>query len=279
MSVVLVAVTAVLGFGITQLEFATGQDSYLNSDEQVYKDTVAYQDLFGGQAMLSLVTMDEGHTVNELFTPENLAVWETVEAELRDSGAVRVASSARAPRSQFTDALVAPSKPDGTVNTSPERRSPRASPPGSSSAPATPERNTAPDGTVDEASIDARRASSLDDRRPHLGDPRRPACPRRTRRGSTSCCTTTRARSARRSARSSPTSDHAQMVVRLPGNQDIETEGEAAAARRGRHRAARASRTPTTTTTGAPVLLKRHQRLPHGRDAHPRRRSPSRSWS
>ena len=49
-----------LGAGITQLEFATGQDSYLNKDEQVYKDSVAYQDLFGGQAMLTLVTMDEG---------------------------------------------------------------------------------------------------------------------------------------------------------------------------------------------------------------------------
>ena len=41
-----------LGFGITQLEFATGQDSYLNKDDQVYNDNVAYQDLFGGQAML-----------------------------------------------------------------------------------------------------------------------------------------------------------------------------------------------------------------------------------
>ena len=57
-----------LGFGITKLEFATGQDSYLNKSDQVYKDNVAYQDLFGGQAMLTLVTMDEGHTVDELFT-------------------------------------------------------------------------------------------------------------------------------------------------------------------------------------------------------------------
>ena len=45
-------VTLVLGLGITQLEFATGQDSYLNKSDQVYKDNVAYQDLFGGQAML-----------------------------------------------------------------------------------------------------------------------------------------------------------------------------------------------------------------------------------
>ncbi len=32
-------------------------DSYLNQDDQVDKDSVAYQDLFGGQAMLSLVTL------------------------------------------------------------------------------------------------------------------------------------------------------------------------------------------------------------------------------
>ena len=54
------AITLVLGLGITKLDFATGQDSYLNKDEQVYKDSVAYQDLFGGQAMVTLFTMDDG---------------------------------------------------------------------------------------------------------------------------------------------------------------------------------------------------------------------------
>ncbi len=33
-------------------------------------DNVDYQKLFGGQAMITLVTMDEGHTVDELFTAE-----------------------------------------------------------------------------------------------------------------------------------------------------------------------------------------------------------------
>ncbi|MEZ5138740.1 MAG: hypothetical protein R2711_08200 [Acidimicrobiales bacterium] len=33
------------------------------------KDNVAYQDLFGGQIMIVLFTMDEGHTVDELATP------------------------------------------------------------------------------------------------------------------------------------------------------------------------------------------------------------------
>jgi len=62
--------TVGLGLGITRLEFATGQDSYLNKDEQIYKDSVEYQGLFGGQAMLGVITMDEGHTVEELFDEE-----------------------------------------------------------------------------------------------------------------------------------------------------------------------------------------------------------------
>ena len=54
--------TIVIGFGITRLEFATGQDSYLNADSQVYKDNVAYQDLFGGEAMLTGIAMTNGET-------------------------------------------------------------------------------------------------------------------------------------------------------------------------------------------------------------------------
>ena len=56
-----IVVTLVLGFGITKLKFATGQDSYLNKNEQVYKDNVTYQKLFGGQAMLTVVSMNAGH--------------------------------------------------------------------------------------------------------------------------------------------------------------------------------------------------------------------------
>ena len=76
-------VTLILGFGITRLEFQTGQDSYFNESDQVYKDSVDYQELFGGQAMLTLITMDEGHTIDELFTEENRAQFEAVAEELR----------------------------------------------------------------------------------------------------------------------------------------------------------------------------------------------------
>ncbi len=75
-------ITLVLGFGVTKLDFATGQDSYLNKGEQTYKDSVAYQDLFGGQAMLGVVTMDDGHTIDEIFDAEGIAQFESMHDEL-----------------------------------------------------------------------------------------------------------------------------------------------------------------------------------------------------
>ncbi len=80
--------TIVIGFGITRLEFATGQDSYLNANDVVYKDNIDYQDLFGGQAMLSVISMDEGQTIDSIFTTEGVATFEKVAADLRDSGQV-----------------------------------------------------------------------------------------------------------------------------------------------------------------------------------------------
>jgi hydrophobe/amphiphile efflux-3 (HAE3) family protein len=79
------AITLILGVGITQLEFSTGQDSYLNKSDQVYKDNVAYQDLFGGQAMITLFSMDEGSDVVDLFTPENIERMRRVEDRLHDT--------------------------------------------------------------------------------------------------------------------------------------------------------------------------------------------------
>jgi uncharacterized protein len=98
-------ITIVLGYGITNLKFSTGQDSYLNKSDQVYKDSVAYQKLFGGEAMLTLVTMDKGHKIDELFTPENIEQWKSISKELHDSGKiVNVVTPLTA--LQFNDALV-----------------------------------------------------------------------------------------------------------------------------------------------------------------------------
>ncbi len=104
-SIVGLLVTLALGFGITRLEFSTGQDAYLNSDEEVYLDNVDYQELFGGSAMVTLFAMDEGETVVDLFTPANIEAIRAVEEELRATdGIVAVVSPLTA--LEFTEALV-----------------------------------------------------------------------------------------------------------------------------------------------------------------------------
>lgn len=86
---VTLVVTLVLAFGLTRLDFATGQDSYLNAGSRVAVDNEAYQDLFGGENMIVLYTMDEGTTVGDLFTPANIAAFEQLEEELRGSEFIR----------------------------------------------------------------------------------------------------------------------------------------------------------------------------------------------
>jgi uncharacterized protein len=80
--------TVGLGFGTTKLKFSTDQSNYLNKSDQVYKDNVAYQKLFGGEAMLTLVTMEPGHTVAELFTAADNAQWAKAAREINASSRV-----------------------------------------------------------------------------------------------------------------------------------------------------------------------------------------------
>jgi hypothetical protein len=84
-SVIGLVLTLVLGLGITQLKFSTGQDSYLNKGDQVAKDNVAYQDLFGGQIMVVLFTMQGDQTVADLMEPENRKKIEDAAAKLAES--------------------------------------------------------------------------------------------------------------------------------------------------------------------------------------------------
>jgi len=86
---VLLGFTVLIGTGVTRLQFATGQDSYLNADDQVYKDNVVYQKLFGGEAMLSVVTMAEGHTIDELFTEEGVGTLQDVTSKVESVDGVQ----------------------------------------------------------------------------------------------------------------------------------------------------------------------------------------------
>jgi hydrophobe/amphiphile efflux-3 (HAE3) family protein len=234
-SIVGLVLTVALGAGITQLEFATGQDSYLNKDETVYKDSVAYQDLFGGQAMVTLVSVDDG-TVTDLFTPENVARWEAVDAEIREGGDLIFGVVTPLTALRFTNDLVLPDSGnllDGVA---------------AQLLLGATERDPSPEGKA------ARQASSIQTlervnaipaERRVIGDPEWNDFLLHDNEGE-----------IRKSLRPFfPDEQHAQMVVRLPGNQDIEAEGMAA----DHVQAATADLAfdgARVTTTGAPVLLR-----------------------
>ena len=79
----LVAVTVLLGIGATQIEFATGQDSYLNSDSQIAIDNREFQDLFGGEAVILLFSAtDPDADISDLFVGDNLAKLQAINADL-----------------------------------------------------------------------------------------------------------------------------------------------------------------------------------------------------
>ncbi|MFM7069699.1 MAG: efflux RND transporter permease subunit [Actinomycetes bacterium] len=103
--------TIVIGAGITRLEFATGQDSYLSRDSQIYKDNVEYQNLFGGQAMLSVIEMNDGQTVDQLFTTKNngtlLKVTQDLEAQKNILGVISPLTAL-----DFSDRLVGGTNPN-----------------------------------------------------------------------------------------------------------------------------------------------------------------------
>lgn len=227
--------TLVLGFGATRLEFATGQDSYLNQDEQVYVDSVAYQDLFGGQAMVTLVTMEEGRSIEELFTPENLAKWSALEDELRETGLLYgIVTPATA--LQFTDNLV--QSPSGN---------PAESVAGRILLGAT-ARDPSPEGKSARTASSIRtleRVNAVPPERRVLGDPDWVDLLLHDNEGE-----------IRKSLRPFfPDERHAQMVVRLPGNVSLDVEGTATEAVQAATRDL-AFEGAQVTTTGAPVLLK-----------------------
>lgn len=229
-------VTVVLGLGITRLEFATGQDSYLNKGDQVYVDNVAYQDLFGGQAMITLVTMDEGHSVTELFAGDGISRWEAVEADLRAGGDLILGVVSPRTALEFTHNLVTS-----------ESGSPIDGVAGQILLGAT-ERDPSVAGQ------EARTASSLqtlerldaiptDER--VLDNPAYAEFLLFDNEGE-----------IRKSLRPFfPDERHAQLITRLPGNQSLEEEGAASDHVRAAT-AALAFDGATITTTGAPVLLK-----------------------
>ena len=79
---VMVVITGVLVLGATRIEFATGQDSYLNPDSQIALDNVAFQDDFGGETIILLFSAEDGSDVSDLFVGDNLEKLKAMTAEV-----------------------------------------------------------------------------------------------------------------------------------------------------------------------------------------------------
>ncbi|MEJ7844518.1 MAG: MMPL family transporter [Acidimicrobiales bacterium] len=238
--VVCFLVTAVLGAGLGRLEFATGQDSYLNADQQVAIDNRAYQDLFGGQAMLSLFTMDQGTTVVDLFTAPNLAQFDEIEAELAGADGVLAVVSPRTAL-QFTQNLVTVA-PDGTPTEDATQSVAGIALLGA--------REREPDPAAQEVRL----ADSLItlERLSAIPPPERTF----DNRAWVEFLLFDNRGEIRKALRAFfPDESHAQFVTRLTGNADIEEEGVASEAVQAAFEG-REFDNATALTTGAPVLLK-----------------------
>ncbi|HZI44270.1 MAG TPA: MMPL family transporter, partial [Ilumatobacter sp.] len=95
-----------LGIGATQIEFATGQDSYLNSDSQIAIDNREFQDLFGGEAVILLFSAtDPDADISDLFVGDNLAKLEAINGDLAGIDEVESVVSPYTSLT-FSDALV-----------------------------------------------------------------------------------------------------------------------------------------------------------------------------
>ena len=79
-----VAITVLLGIGLTQIEFATGQDSYLNPDSQIAIDNVEFQDNFGGETVILLFSAQDGSDISDLYVGANLAELRRLNVELAE---------------------------------------------------------------------------------------------------------------------------------------------------------------------------------------------------
>lgn len=83
-AIVFVVVTAIMAAGAAQLEFATGQDSYLDDSDQIAIDNELFQGEFGGETIILLFEATDGADVGEILSRgDNLATLQQLEEELR----------------------------------------------------------------------------------------------------------------------------------------------------------------------------------------------------
>jgi hydrophobe/amphiphile efflux-3 (HAE3) family protein len=72
----------VLGVGLPALDFVTSQETLVDPGSQAFEDNARYQDTFGGEAMMVLMTGDIG----TITSPDGLAHVRALEEDLRATG-------------------------------------------------------------------------------------------------------------------------------------------------------------------------------------------------
>jgi uncharacterized protein len=234
-ALVTLALTVVFAFGITRLEFATGQDSYLDADDQVAIDNVRYQELFGGQAMLVLFSLDEGVDHVDFMSAQNQAELDRMADELR--AREDLVEAVVTPRTAlvWSDALV--QSDDGIPTNSIAGQALLAAIDAEPTEEGRQARTTDSLRTLErleEIPVDERVLENPDWLQFVLFDNRD---------------------EIRKSLRSLFTDEsHAQMLIRLPGNADIDTESAGVDLVRAVVEGAEIEGA-TLTVTGAPILL------------------------
>ncbi|MBX6387471.1 MAG: MMPL family transporter, partial [Frankia sp.] len=239
-ALITVLITGGLGFGLTRLEFTTGQDNYLNADSQIAKDNVAYQSLFGGQAMITVLTLDEGRELKDLFTPANIAKFEELAREVGENERIEAVITPLTAL-EFTDNLIQQDSSGQRVD------SPVTSVAGELLL-------GARERDPDEASKATRLADSLKTLERVTAIP--PAERVMTNPDWIDFLLYDNSGEIRKSLLPFfPNDRNAQIVFRIVGNASLEEEGQAAAVVE-EAMAERQFDNATTVTTGAPVLLR-----------------------
>jgi uncharacterized protein len=111
-AVIGLAITFILGIGVTQLTFSTSNNDYLNKNDPAYIQNQKYSSLFGGDPMAVEFTMKPGTTVDNLFTTANQKTFLAMEAKLYKDPAV---FSVISPMDTMGLAQVLLRSPDGSV--------------------------------------------------------------------------------------------------------------------------------------------------------------------
>ena len=240
-----IALSVVLAFGATKLTFATGQDSYLNKDSQIATDNRAYQDLFGGEAMLTSFEVPEGQTILDLFTPENQQKMAELQAELADTPGVLDAVTPLSAL-QWTNNLVAAPPGKGPTDSIAGQILQRAIAREPAGSPAAEERTADAVKTITRAAAAGEQSLSnpkwleflLIDNQGEIREAQRPFFP-----------------VPPGEAWTAENATHALMITRLEGNQALAEQSDAAKAVTDAVDAVDFA-PATTITTGAPMLLR-----------------------